>query len=62
MISGVHLQAYIGRKASHQQIDPKVYRKKADEPMVMNMAIDHFVENQNEVESFKQITRIEINC
>lgn len=58
---GVILQAYIGRKASHGQLVISEMRKNPYEPMVLQLPIDRYVHDKNEVETFKQITSLTIN-
>ena len=57
---GVHIQAYIGRKASHGKLRPIEHRKVANEPMVLHMPVDSYIEDHKEPETYKLINRMSI--
>lgn len=59
--TGINLQAYIGRNASHEDLVLSQYRKNSYDPMVLFLPVEQFVQDKTEVETYKQITELTIN-
>ena len=60
--NAVHLQAYVGRQAAHlHDIRPRDFRKNVEDPNVIQMPIEQFIQDKSEIESYKQLKVLTID-